>query len=140
MKILLNQFSLAAGGDQSPENLRINGQRQVQTAGFLRAASTGVFARGDRVNTLSFAITREHASYGAAESFLFAHAATLPASGTLTAICEDAGGAQVRYTAQASAIRADRGTQRGVTTTHVYTLVCGAITGGDLAIRAGGLI
>ena len=133
MKIFLDQFSLAAGGDESPENFRVHGQSAVQTAGFLRAASAGVFARGGRVNTLSFAVTREHASYGAAEAFLFSHAATLPASGTLTAVCEDAGGAQVRYVAQAAAIRTDEGTQRGITTTHVYTVVCGAITGGELA-------
>ena len=132
MKILLDHFSLAAGGDESPENLRVNGKRQVQTAGFLRAASAGVYARGERVNTISFAITREHGSYGAAESFLFSHAATLPASGTFIALCEDAGGAQVRYVAHASAVTADEGTQRGVTTTHVYTLVCGAIVGGEL--------
>ena len=104
----------------------------MQTATFLRAADAGVFARGDRVNTISFAVTREHASYGAAEAFLFSHAATLPAGGVLTAICEDASGAQVSYAAQASAVTADEGTQRGTTTTHVYTLVCGAIRGGEL--------
>ena len=104
MQILIGNFSLTAGGDGSPENLRVNGQRQVQTAAFLRTASAGVFARGDRVNTVSFATTREHASYGA----------------------------QVSYAAQASAVAADEGTQQGVTTTHVYTLVCGAIRGGEL--------
>ena len=134
MKIFLDQFCLAAGGDESPENLRVNGQRQVQTADFLRAADAGVFARGGRVNTLSFGITREHASYGAAESFLFAHAAVLPASGTLVVICEDAGGPQVRYAAHAAAVRTDEGTQRGITTTHVYTIVCGTITGGELKL------
>ncbi len=138
MKILIDNFSLTAGGDGSPENLRLNGQREVQTAAFLRAAGAGVFARGDRVNTISFAVTREHASYGAAEGFLFSHAATLPASGALTAICEDARGAQVCYAAQASAVRADEGTQRGITTTHVYTLVCGAIRGGELTMKAEG--
>ena len=133
MKILLDHFSLAAGDDESPENLRVNGKRQVQTAGFLRAASAGVYARGERVNTISFAITREHGSYGAAESFLFSHAATLPASGTFTALCEDAGGAQVRYVrTRLRRHGTDEGTQRGVTTTHVYTLVCGAIVGGEL--------
>ena len=134
MKILLDHFSLAAGGDESPENLRVNGRRQVQTAVFLRAASAGIYARGERVNTITFAVTREHASYGAAESFLFSHAATLPAAGALTLLCEDAGGAQVRYVARASAVTADEGTQRGVTTTHVYTLVCGAVVGGELEI------
>lgn len=134
MKILLNRFVLAAGGDQSPENLRVNGQRSVQQVGYLRAAGPGVFARGDRTNTITFATTREHATYGAAEAFLFTHAATLPGSGTLTAICEDAGGAQVRYQAQAAAVTADEGTQRGITTTHTYTLVCGAISGGELSL------
>ena len=112
MQIFIGNFPLAAGGDEAPENLRINGRRQVQTAGFLRAAGAGVFARGDRVNTISFAVTREHASYGAAEGFLFSHAATLPAGGALAVICEDAGGAQVRYTARASAVTADEGTQQ----------------------------
>ena len=133
MKIFLDRFCLAAGGGESPENFRVNGQRAVQTAEFLRAADAGVFARGGRTNTLSFAITREHASCGAAEAFLFAHAATLPADGTLTVICDDAVNPQVRYTAHEAAIGADEGTQRGVTTTHVYTVVCGTITGGELA-------
>lgn len=137
MQIFIGNFSLAAGDGESPENLSINGKRQVQTAGFLRAADAGIFARGDRVNTISFAVTREHASYGAAEGFLFSHAAALPAGGMLTVICEDASGAQVRYAAQASAVTADAGTQRGVTTTHVYTLVCGAICGGELGLRGG---
>lgn len=132
MKIFLNRFVLAAGGDQSPENLRVNGKQSVQTANLLRADDAGVFPRGGRVNTITFATTREHASCGAAEAFLFTHAATLPSGGLLTAVCEDADGAQVRFQAQAAAVSADEGLQRGITTTHTYTLVCGAIGGGEL--------
>ena len=136
MKILLGNFSLAAGDAESPEDLRIDGRREVQTATFLRAVGAAVLARGNRLCTVSFAITREHASYGAAESFLFSHAATLPASGAVRFICEDQDGAQVQYTALA-AVATDQGRQLGVTTTHRYQLICGSLTGGSVALDAG---
>ena len=134
MKILIDNFSLAAGGTESPEDLRIEGRREVQAVALLRAATATVLPRGNRLNTISFTITREHDTYGDAESFLFAHAATLPASGTVSFYCEDLGGAQVLYTAQAAAIRSDLGTQRGVTTRHAYVVACGPLTGGSVGL------
>lgn len=134
MKILLGNFSLAAGGAESPEDLRIEGRREVQTVALLRAADSLVLARGNRQLSVSFSVTREHRTYGAAEGFLLAHAATLPTGGTVTFVCEDAHGAQVRYTAQAAAVRSDLGTQRGVTTTHAYLLLCGPISGGSVGL------
>ena len=134
MKILLGNFSLAAGGAESPEDLRVEGRREVQAVALLRAASAAVLPRGNRLNAISFTITREHASYGEAEGFLFAHAATLPASGTVSFFCEDLGGAQVLYTAEAAAIRSDFGAQRGITTTHRYQILCGPITGGSVGL------
>ncbi len=133
MKILLGNFSLAAGGTESPEDLRIEGRREVQAVALLRAASAAVLPRGNRLVTVSFTVTREHASYGDAESFLFAHAATLPASGTVSFFCEDADGGQTLYTAGAAAVRSDLGTQRGITTRHTYQLACGPLTGGQIS-------
>ena len=133
MKILIDDFCLAAGGGESPEGLSINGSQPAQISRLLHAANASVLPLGGRVNTIAFAVTREHASNGAAAGFLFAHAATLPESGDATFLCEDAAGPQVEYAAAAAAVTADQGTQNGNRTTHKYTLVCGAITGGELS-------
>ena len=132
MKIFIDQFCLSDGGEESPKGLSINGQQAVQSVPPLRGDMAEVYPRGSRVNTLAFAVTREHASDGAAEGFLFLHAATLPASGSLTFLCEDVNGATVRYTAATSAVASDKGTQLGITSTHQYTIVCGPISGGEL--------
>lgn len=132
MKIFIDQFCLANGGDESPVGLSINGQQRVQSVALLRSSTADVYPRGNRVNTVTFAVTRTHASPGAAEGFLFFHAATLPASGDLTFLCEDAEGPAVRYTAAGAAVAADKGAQLGPSTTHQYTVVCGAIGGGEL--------
>ncbi len=132
MRIFIDHFCLAAGGGESPAALSINGSQPVQISRGLHAAAANVLPLGGRVNTLSFAVTRAHASHGAAEGFLFAHAATLPESGHATFLCEDVDGPQVQYAAAAAAITADHGTQNGNHTTHRYTLVCGALTGGEL--------
>lgn len=132
MKITIGNFCLAAGGGESPADLSVNGQRTVQVTPLLGAAFAGVFPRGNRVNTITFSVTRAHASDGGAESFLFAHAATLPASGSVAFLCEDADGTQVRYLAETAAVASDHGMQRGNATIHKYTLVCGAISGGSL--------
>ena len=132
MKIFIDQFRLANGGEESPKNLSINGQQAVQSVTALGSPTADVYPRGNRVNTVAFAVTREHASDAAAQGFLFLHAAKLPSGGTLTLLCEDADGEAVRYTAAASAVASDQGTQLGSTTTHRYALVCGAISGGEL--------
>ncbi len=131
MKILIDHFCLAAGGTESPGELSIDGQQPVQISRGLHAATASVLPLGGRVNTIAFAVTREHPSHGAAEGFLFAHAATLPESGQAVFLCEDLEGPQVQYTAAAAAVTADLGTRHGNQTTHKYTLVCGAITGGE---------
>ena len=134
MKIFIDQFCLSNGGDESPNGLSINGQQLVQSTALLQSATAAVTPRGNRVNTIGFAVTREHASHGAAEGFLFFHAVILPASGNVTFLCEDVDGSVVRYTAAGAAVASDKGTQLGITTTHQYTLVCGAIGGGELAV------
>ena len=131
MKIFIDQFCLADGGGESPTSLSINGQQAVQSVTALGSTAADVYPRGNRVNTVAFTITREHASEAAAQGFLFQHAATLPGGGTVTFLCEDAGGETVRYMAAASAVASDQGTQLGLTSTHRYSLVCGAISGGE---------
>ena len=132
MKIFIDNFCLAAGGGESPEGLSINGSQPVQISRLLHAANATILPLGGRVNTIAFAVTREHPSQGAAEGFLFAHAATLPESGDATFLCEDVDGPQVQYAAATAAVTVDDGTQSGNQTTHKYTLVCGVITGGEL--------
>lgn len=134
MKITLGNFSLADGGDASPEDLRVNGSYQVQTGQFLRGSVVSLFPRGNQANTITFACTREHASYAAAQAFLFTHAATLPTSGTVTFTSEDWEGGVTAYTAVAAAISGREGSQAGVTTRHQYTILCGALTGGSLGL------
>ena len=133
MRIFINNFCLSPGGGESPEGLSILGEQPVQVTRFLQTAAASVASPGGRVHTVTFSITREHPSHGDAASFLFTHAATLPLGGNLTFLCEDTAGPQVQYAAAAAAISSDQGTQNGSNTTHRYTLVCGAITGGELA-------
>ena len=133
MRILIDNFCLAAGGAESPGELSIDGKQPVQISRLLHAADANVLPLGGRVNTIAFSVTREHGSHGAAEGFLFAHAATVPESGQATFLCEDLEGPLVQYVAAAAAVSADLGTRNGNLTTHKYTLVCGAISGGELS-------
>ena len=88
MKVFLDQFCLANGGDESPKGLTVQGEQAVQTVPLLRSASAGIVPRGNRVNTVTFTVTRLHPSYGAAEASLFQHAAMLPGGGALGFVCE----------------------------------------------------
>ena len=127
MKIFIEDFCLAGGGEAGPRELTVNGERQVQSVPALRGGVAGILPRGNRVNTVTFAAVRTHASHAAAEAFLLEHAALLPAGGALGFRCEGAGGGEARYRATASVVASERGSRNGLTTTHHYKIVCGEI-------------
>lgn len=138
MKITLGTFSLADGGDASPGDLRINGKHSVQAAEFLRVANITPFARGNKVNTITFWCEREHASYADAQSFLITHNATMPDSGTLIIQTEPFEGSVTQFTAFAAAVESDEGAQiAGIVTRHQYSVVCGQLTGGAIGLTPG---
>jgi hypothetical protein len=138
MTITIGNFSLADGGDASPGDLRINGKHSVQTAEFLRVSNATPFARGNKVNTITFWCVRDHASYADAQSFLISHNATMPDSGTLTITTEPFEGGITQFTVASAAVESDDGVQMGIATKHTYTVICGALTGGNIAQQSGG--
>jgi len=77
---------LAADGFQS--GLVVNGRQVIQEAQFIRAATAGLFARGNRAVTLSFTVTRVFGSFSAAEEFALTHYGALSdGPATLTCRC-----------------------------------------------------
>ena len=136
MIITLGSFQLAPGGDASPEELRVNGLTKVQVAEYLRAANAIPFARGNAVNTLTFATTREWPDYGSAMAYLITHRATVPSSGVLKVVSEPQETTVISFSAAIAVLESDEGTIQGIVTRHQYKVVCGPLTGGSLGLTS----
>jgi hypothetical protein len=93
MKISLNNVWLTNDGATDlhawtdAHDVKLNGKQLVQDAQFLRAVAAQPLARGNRVNQLSFTVTRQHASVAEASAYALTAFSSLPASGTATIIC-----------------------------------------------------
>lgn len=118
-------FELADHGYTSPDNLRINGETMADTAEYLRAAAVEVFDRGNRRTSISFSVTRTHASLEAAELFILKHETTLPRRGLIEFEAHQGRGRAWLYDAvltQASC------SHKGVTSVHDYAILGGAVS------------
>jgi len=127
MKVFLNGNYLA-GDPADPmktqaSGLRVNGDRVVQESP--RVEATGMKVRGKKnlKHTITFNVTRTHASQEAAELFILDHPEAMPDSGTWTF---ETNGVATREII--AALKSVVCTQTGITTRHAYTLIGGLIT------------
>lgn len=128
MKIKIENFWLAEAGQLSPDSLRVNGRRSIQIAALLRAEASKTFNRKNTVTTISFSITREHASFREAESYMIEHEAGIPASGIVEFICHDENGGESSFYLDTGFLETSEAYSIGVSTIHSYTIVGGRIT------------
>lgn len=98
MKITLGNVVLAgAKPEENPKDFRLNGQRVIQIAQFLRGETSEPIARGNTTCHITFSVTRNHGSIDAAEKFVLEHDLDVPDNGVLTM---EAGAQAKRYAAK----------------------------------------
>ena len=129
MVIRFNTQVLADGdrGD-AVAGLTLNGQRVIQEEAAPGSTTVTLFPRGNRAVTVSFQVTRLHASLTEAVRYLFEHGDSLEDRGLLRILSTGSGGARLeRY--MTSACLADyEHRNMGCTTFHRYTFRGAAIT------------
>jgi hypothetical protein len=122
MEITLGTTKLCHGASRTqdqwcgPQGLRVSSQRQSQPAPRIRAAQAALFARGNRLETVSFTVTMRCASVSAAASAIVGLPASIPASGALTVGGTSYGPASCDFSAE----------QIGATVRATFTLIAGA--------------
>jgi len=130
MIIQFGKIDLARGlaHRESPERLRIETGRAVQTTETLRGSVARVIDRGNRRTELRFRVTRRHASAEAASTYALTHAAALAqAAGPLVLTSED-GGARARHILGDAAVREVRCEPSGLLTVSDYRILGGSFT------------
>jgi len=132
MKIVIDpagvDYTLIAGGSESPEDQEVNAQELLQIAEGLRATSAQAYNRGNFTRTHSFQITRTYASIGAAERALFEHPGQIPKEGDIKIIFEPCTGADPYVTLTNATVHAYAARQSGVAIRWRYTITSGAGT------------
>lgn len=108
---------------------RINGERAVQMAELLRAVSAQPLNRGQSRVTLSFRVTRLHATVDDARGFLYDHALALAAEAATTiTFTRTVGEVDQVQTLNDALVRMEEGSRSGLTTYHLYTIIGGYFT------------
>lgn len=128
MKIKLGSVWLAETGALAVSGLRLDQVRSVQTADYIGAAFSAAFPRGNKRHTVSFQVTRIHASIADAQRFVFDHPATVPESGLL--YMEPAAGVG-RWIEDAVVVEVSLVALTGLTSQWSYTLIGGEVLATD---------
>lgn len=128
MKISIGETLVIEGGIDSPEDMSGAVQDKIQLAAFLRAKWGKAWNRGGTILQFSFAKTRDHADFRAAELFLFQHIRDLPRKGLIYLDCQGPGGAETRLTLTDGALAITGFKQIGKTTIHNYQIIGGILS------------
>jgi len=112
-------FVLCDHGRESASGFTAQVLRSVEALRFVQATYSKPKNRGNALNQITFSVTKEHATYTAAQEYLLSQTTLVPTSGTLVVELED----------QARTMSADDATVEvaplpilGVKTTINYTL------------------
>lgn len=130
MKIKINNTWLASGGRESPSDLTVNGQRIVEGVPLARALAQRTANRGNAATTVSFTITRQHATVATAELFTLVHFGQLPAEGNVTFLLGEVA-EETAVVLAGAVLEAVPRRHNGVTTITTYTLRGGLPTDGS---------
>lgn len=128
MKIEIGAFELFAGGQDSPEYLRISREDSVEPSGPVGAANGRVFNRGGRITRIECQKTKEHATVAAAELYLLEHPDEVPTTGDVTITSETVGmTAGTEKILKNATVHAFESEQIGCSTIFRYTITGGAL-------------
>lgn len=125
MKILIGEIVLSGGEEdyQSPYDISITNERNIQIVNTLRGIDAKGYDRGNQKTILEFKVSREHSSTEAAQKFVFEHAASLSGLKTYLTIIEEPSG-DIFYLPNA-VICSVRSVTSMNTTTHTYRIMGG---------------
>lgn len=122
------KLTLAAGGKQSPQNLRINGQRLVQIATYPRAESAEPLARKNHQTTVTFTVTEEYGDLDQAGVAVIEAQGVTKERGSLLLIPKGQSGASANRWITKAVIQAVDAQQRGVAVDKSYTIIGGEMS------------
>ena len=121
----------------SAQGFKVNGKQLVQIAQFLRGLSEIPIARGNKINVITFAVTRNFAllnpsdtnPIGSAEAFALTHFTSLPQSGLLKLFPGPIGGSpSLLVTAQNAVLEATPSVDiTGIRLTINYSIQCSSL-------------
>jgi len=136
MLIKVNNVELANGAvraqDQSagPTDFRLNGRRLEQERQFTRATAVSMKDRGNLKTSISFGVTRLHASVEDAEYFVLSHYQSLPGEGDVVFTARSASGGVARLKLVNATIAITDHHYKGCRTWHSYQISGGAMEKG----------
>ena len=125
MKVTFAGTTLAAGDREAASGFSVQHVRAVQVADYVRGTFGGAWARGNKRNAISFAVSRVHADLETAMEFVLDHPDSLPTSGLLT--IETNAGTGDRWIDNAVLQSVDLVAYAGTTTVHRYSLIGGEV-------------
>ena len=103
-----------------------SGESEVQVRKFLRGAKAIPEDRGNEFTTVTFSMTRRHASIQAAEQFVLTHRGGLPRQGDLEMVCDDGSGTATQSVFLASAVfKSGKSEHKGILSITNYIFVGG---------------
>jgi hypothetical protein len=125
MKIFIGEIALAGGveAQESPCDMTIRNEREVQIVGVLRGNSAVSYDRGNQRTILNFTVTRRHNSIEDAQKFILMHAANLCNLSASVSVIEEPSGDE--YVLPNATVVGVRSSSLGSTSTHEYRIVGG---------------
>lgn len=119
------EFVLSDHNSTAPADLRIVERRLTQVTEFVRAVDISTFDRKNKQTTITFSVTRQHASIRGAGVYMLEHATKLPNRGLVTIEARDTNGSLTRRYLKNAMISSVESRQLGVSTFHSYEIVGG---------------
>lgn len=124
MKIMIESITLIRGNKfcEDPEDLKIQGQKELQVVPLLRAQEVQVFDRGNSKITVTFKVAHQHQSADEALVYIMKHTADVSAvHGNATFELEDTKGSIFRLIN--ASVRQVTSYFAGLTSYHSYELI-----------------
>ncbi|MDR1255767.1 MAG: hypothetical protein LBJ94_02490 [Puniceicoccales bacterium] len=125
MKIFIGDIVLAGGVEahESPYDVNIRSEREVQVTGTLRGSTARSYDRGNQRTTVNFKVTRRHGSVEDAQKFVLIHGASLGNLSTSLTIVEEP--SAVQFILSDAAIVSVQSSANGSASVHEYRIVGG---------------
>lgn len=120
MRIMFGGLTLCEGENDSPFDMRMDGQKAIQSEPVFRGQFPETNDRGNQTRTISFGLIKEHDSIAEAETYFLMHSEDIPA-GTHTLILESDDRCASLYFR--GFLNAFGSSYDGASTTHQYTFI-----------------
>lgn len=127
MKIVFDGATIADTTLEGHQGLRLGVEFGVQAKRFLRASAVGFEDRGNMGNSLSWSVSKSHATYQDADEYFLEHAQTVSGKGDCV-FTTGQGGATGTKTLAGAVLKASGRQLKGIQTIFDYTLQGGLVT------------